>query len=128
MSAVEQDPRSGELRNIPLRWDPVLAGDVGGYAIERATAAEGPFQRIAVLTGRFSIAYRDDGNDLGSKVAARETAGDLGDGNTYYYRVRPFDSFGRLGAQLSAPESGTTAAAPTAPRPATRSAASGCSG
>jgi hypothetical protein len=107
--------RSGELRSIPLRWDPVLAGDVGGYAIERATAAEGPFQRIAVVTSRFEISYRDDGNDLGSKVAARETAGDLGDGNTYYYRVRPFDSFGRLGAQLSAPVAGTTAAAPAAP-------------
>ncbi len=106
---------SGELRSIPLRWDPVLAGDVGGYAIERATSAEGPFQRIAVMVGRFQISYRDDGKDLGSKVQARETAGDLGDGNTYYYRVRPFDSFGRLGAQLSPPQPGTTAPAPAAP-------------
>jgi fibronectin type 3 domain-containing protein len=106
---------SGELRSIPLRWDPVLAGDVGGYAVERATISEGPFQRIAVVMGRFAIAYLDRGQDLGSKVLARETAGDLGDGNTYYYRVRPFDSFGRLGAQVSAPQAGTTAAAPDAP-------------
>ena len=106
---------SGELRSIPLRWDPLLAGDVGGYAVERATAPEGPFQRIAVRSGRFAIAYRDDGNDLGAKVQARETAGDLGDGNTYHYRVRPFDSFGRLGAQVSPPVSGTTAAPPNAP-------------
>lgn len=106
---------SGELRRIPLRWDPVLAGDVGGYAVERSTASDGPFQRIAVLMGRFQISYLDQGKDLGSKVQAQETAGDLGDGNTYYYRVRPFDSFGRLGAQVSAPEAGTTAPAPTAP-------------
>ena len=106
---------SGELRSVPLRWDPVLAGDVGGYAIERATRAEGPFQRIAVVMGRFAISYHDRGADLGSKVRARESAGDLGDGNTYHYRVRPFDSFGHLGAQVSAPQAGTTAAPPAAP-------------
>lgn len=106
---------SGELRSVPLRWDPVLAGDVGGYAVERATAPEGPFQRIAVVMGRFSISYLDRGADLGSKLRARESAGDLGDGNTYHYRVRPFDSFGHLGAQVSAPQPGTTAALPAAP-------------
>jgi len=106
---------SGELRSIPLRWDPVLAGDVGGYAVERATRTEGPFQRIAVVMGRFQTSYEDRGTDLGSKVRARESAGDLGDGNTYYYRVRPFDSFGHLGAQVSPPQVGTTAAPPAAP-------------
>jgi fibronectin type 3 domain-containing protein len=106
---------SGELRSVPLRWDPVLAGDVGGYAIERATREEGPFQRIAVVLGRFSISYHDRGADLASKVRARESAGDLGDGNTYYYRVRPFDSFGHLGAQVSPPQAGTTAKPPAAP-------------
>lgn len=106
---------SGELRSVPLRWDPVLAGDVGGYAVERATRSEGPFQRIAVVMGRFSISYLDRGADLGSKVRARESAGDLGDGNTYHYRVRPFDSFGHLGAQVGAPQAGTTAPPPAAP-------------
>jgi len=106
---------SGELRSVPLRWDPLLSGDVGGYAVERAVASEGPFERIAVRVGRFAISHHDHGDDLGSKVRARESAGDLGDGNTYYYRVRPFDSFGRLGAQVSAPQEGTTAAAPAAP-------------
>jgi len=106
---------SGELRSVPLRWDPVLSGDVGGYAIERSTRGEGPFERIAVVMGRFSISYLDRGADLASKVRARESAGDLGDGNTYHYRVRPFDSFGRLGAQVSAPQPGTTAPPPAAP-------------
>ncbi len=106
---------SGELRSIPLRWDPVLAGDVGGYAVERAIGAEGPFQRIAVVLGRFETATTDRGTDLGAKQNARESAGDLGDGNTYYYRVRPFDSRGHLGAQVSPPQSGTTAARPAAP-------------
>jgi fibronectin type 3 domain-containing protein len=106
---------SGELRSIPLRWDPLLAGDVSGYAVERATAADGPFQRIAIVMGRFQTAYTDRGADLGAKVNARETAGDLGDGNTYFYRVRPFDGRGHLGAQLSPPLSGTTAARPAPP-------------
>ncbi len=106
---------SGELRLIPLRWDPVLAGDVGGYAVERAIGAEGPFQRIAVVMGRFETAYTDRGTDLGAKQNARESAGDLGDGNTYHYRVRPFDSRGHLGAQVSPPQPGTTAPRPAAP-------------
>jgi hypothetical protein len=106
---------SGELRSIPLRWDPLLAGDVDGYAVERGTQAEGPFERIAVVMGRFATAYTDRGADLGAKVNARETAGDLGDGNTYWYRVRPFDSHGHLGAQVSAPLAGTTAARPAPP-------------
>jgi fibronectin type 3 domain-containing protein len=106
---------SGELRAIPLRWDPLLAGDVAGYAVERATQAEGPYERIAVVMERFKTAYTDRGTDLGAKLNARETAGDLGDGNTYWYRVRPFDSRGHLGAQVAAPLSGTTAARPAPP-------------
>ena len=94
---------SGELRMVPLRWDPLLAGDVGGYTIERAIGADAPFQRIATVMGRFQTAFTDRGADLGTKLGARETAGDLGDGNTYYYRVRPFDSRGHLGAQLAPP-------------------------
>lgn len=106
---------SGELRVIPLRWDPVLAGEVAGYAVERATGAEGPFQRIAIVMGRFETAYTDRGIDLGAKQNARESAGDLGDGNTYYYRLRPFDRRGHLGAQVAPPQSGTTSARPAAP-------------
>jgi fibronectin type 3 domain-containing protein len=107
--------QSGELRSVPLRWDPLLAGDVGGYAIERSTASEGPFQRIAVVMGRFQTAYTDRGADLAAKIDARESAGDLGDGNTYYYRVRPFDPRGHLGAQVAPSQSGTTAARPAPP-------------
>jgi uncharacterized protein len=106
---------SGELRTVPLRWDPLLAGDVGGYAVERSTGTDGPFQRIAVVMGRFQTAYTDRGADLSAKLNARESAGDLGDGNTYYYRVRPFDARGHLGAQVSPPQAGTTAARPTPP-------------
>jgi hypothetical protein len=83
--------------------------------VERATAADGPYQRIAIVMGRFQTATTDRGADLGAKLNARETAGDLGDGNTYYYRVRPFDSRGHLGAQVAPPLSGTTAALPAPP-------------
>jgi hypothetical protein len=65
--------------------------------------------------GRFETAFTDRGTDLGSKLNARETAGDLGDGNTYYYRVRPFDARGHLGAQLAPPQPGTTAPPPATP-------------
>ena len=66
---------SGELRSVPLRWDPVLAGDVGGYAVERSTQAEGPFQRIAVVMGRFSISHLDRGTDLAQQGARARDRG-----------------------------------------------------
>jgi len=94
--------RSGELRQIPLGWEPVLSGDVAGYAVERAPQLQGPFQRVGSVMGRFSTVWLDEGHP-----------GDgLGDGASFYYRVRAFDSNGRL-----APAPDASAAASTAPRP-----------
>jgi fibronectin type 3 domain-containing protein len=100
---------SGELRTVPLRWDPVIAGDVGGYVVERAFAAEGPFTRAAVLAGRNTTLWVD-----GSPTAGQATTA-LGDGVTAYYRLRSFDGAGRVTAQASAPVSATTAAPPEPP-------------
>ena len=44
---------AGQLRAIALSWDPVLSGEVSGYVVERALAAEGPFERIGTVGGRF---------------------------------------------------------------------------
>lgn len=101
---------SGELRTVPLRWDPVISGDVGGYVVERALAAEGPFARVAVLAGSNTTLWVDDGPEgPGSRAAA------LGDGVTAFYRVRSFEKSGRIGAEASAVVSAATAAPPEPP-------------
>jgi fibronectin type 3 domain-containing protein len=102
---------SGELRTIPLHWDPVITGNVGGYVVERAFGAEGPFARVAVLPGRNTTLWVDrapEEDDAGKPTA-------LGDGVTGFYRVRSFDAAGHVGAAPSRVVSGTTAAPPEPP-------------
>ncbi len=106
---------SGELRAIPIRWAPRLTGDVAGYVIERASRRGGPFDRIAVLPGRFETTYIDRGDDAAPRQAPAEDRADLGDGASFYYRVRIFDSEGRI-APASAPIRATTAHRPAAPK------------
>jgi fibronectin type 3 domain-containing protein len=93
---------SGELRAVPLQWDPLLTPRVAGYAIERAPAAEGPFLRIGAVAGNPTTAFVD-------------TAPALGDGATFYYRVRPYAPSGELGARASAAVAATTAPPPPPP-------------
>jgi fibronectin type 3 domain-containing protein len=50
---------SGELRKVPLKWDPLLAGDVGGYLVERAPTRAGPFARLAPIAGALATTYID---------------------------------------------------------------------
>jgi fibronectin type 3 domain-containing protein len=50
---------SGELRKVPLKWDPLLAGDVGGYLVERAPTREGRFERLAPIAGALATTYID---------------------------------------------------------------------
>ena len=90
-------------RQISLAWDPVLVGDVAGYAILRGTAsAEGSFHRIGITTSRFGTVFTDQGDKPGS----------LGDGQTYSYRVHPYDRQGRVSRSHAA------LTATTEPRPA----------
>ena len=96
--------QSGEYRLIPLKWDPVLTGDVAGYVVERSPVADGPFLRLALLRGRGTLAHVDRGGD-----------GGLADGATYYYRVRAFDAEGHLARQASQLSVGTTAPLPDPP-------------
>jgi hypothetical protein len=107
--------RSGELRAVPLAWDPLLRGAVGGYAIERATSREGPFARIGALAGYAAIVYVDRGADPALKAEGARPAGDLGDGATYFYRVRSYAPSGALSAHASPVVEATTAPPPAPP-------------
>jgi fibronectin type 3 domain-containing protein len=110
--------RSDELRAIPLKWDPVLAGRVGGYVVERAASRKkADYQRVAILPERFATSFVDRGTDLAPKATprGRSGVGDLGDGTTYFYRVRAFDDAGRISRFASEVVSATTH--PPPPRP-----------
>lgn len=105
---------SGELRAVPLAWDPLLVGDVAGYAVERAGASEGPFERLAVLPGRVQTLYVDRGRP---PQAATDAGGPgLADGATFFYRVRAFDPAGRLSGAPAPVVEATTAPLPDPPR------------
>jgi hypothetical protein len=77
---------SGQDRQIALAWDPVLVGDVAGYAITRARDAAGRYAVVGTTHSRFGNVFVDAG----------EGPGALGDGQTYHYRVHPHDSTGRV--------------------------------
>ena len=51
---------SGELRVVPLQWEPLLTREVGGYVVERAASREGPYERLATVVGAHSTAYIDE--------------------------------------------------------------------
>lgn len=92
---------SGELRSVPLQWDPLLTPRVAGYALERAASEAGPFVRIGAVADNATTAYVDAG-------ASR-------DGATLFYRVRAFGPTGALGARASTVVSATTASPPAPP-------------
>lgn len=96
---------SGEYRMIPLKWDPMLHGNAGGYLLERAAERDGAFSRIAEIWGRGSISHVDRGSDDAP----------LGDGETRFYRLRAFAPDGRLSAQASRVVVGSTAPPPDPP-------------
>ncbi len=96
---------STEDRAIGLAWDPVLVGDVAGYAVLRAGRSEAPFALVGQTASRFGTVYLDSG----------EGDEQLGDGATYRYHVHPFDREGRV-SRSHAHISATTESKPDAPR------------
>jgi fibronectin type 3 domain-containing protein len=93
-------------RQIALAWDPVLVGDVAGYTILRAKGkSEEPFARVGITRSRFGTVFSDAGS----------SAGALGDGQTYTYRVHPYDKQGRISPRYAA-LSATTDARPRVPK------------
>ncbi len=106
---------SGSLREIPVRWDPILAGRVGGYVVERALQEGGPFERVAVLGDRLDTVLIDRGFDLGRKTGTPGGDPGLGDGSTYFYRVGTFDPEGHVSQARSPVVAGSTAPVPAKP-------------
>jgi len=98
--------RSGVLRQIPLSWEPLLGGDVAGYAVERSKQLEGPFQRVGAVVGRFQTVWQDEGH----------AADGLEDDTRFFYRVRAYDSKGHLAAPADSVASASTAPRPPAPQ------------
>lgn len=96
---------SGEYRMIPLKWDPLLHGNVGGYLLERSPQREAAFSRLAEVRGRGAISYVDRGTEQEP----------LADGVTRFYRLRAFAPDGRLSGKTSPIVVGTTAPLPDPP-------------
>jgi hypothetical protein len=96
---------SGEYRRIPLQWDPLLRGEVGGYRIERSGSRDGPFRPLAEIWGRGMTARVDGAGEA-----------PLGDAVTRYYRIRAFTPEGRLSERVSEVVVGTTAPLPDPPQ------------
>ena len=73
-------------RQIGLSWDPVLVGDVAGYAVLRSRESSTGFDLIGRTMSRFQTVYVDAGS--GPEL--------LGDEQTYHYRVHPYDTQGEV--------------------------------
>jgi fibronectin type 3 domain-containing protein len=93
---------STEDRAVSMAWNPVLVGDVAGYAVLRATEAAGPFELVGQTESRFGTIFEDAG----------EAEQRLGDGKTYHYRIHPRDPEGRI-SRSHAYVSATTDPSPT---------------
>ena len=89
---------------VALQWEPVLRSEVAGYAVERASTPDAPFERVALLRGRGTSSYVDGGGEV-----------PLGDGVVAYYRLRPFTSDGHLALEASPIVVGGTAPLPPSP-------------
>ena len=96
---------SGQYREIPLRWDPVLIPGVTGYVVEGAVSPAGPFRMRATLRDRGVLVWVDRG----------EPAEPLGDGAERFYRVRAFAHDGRLSSTASPVVTATSAPLPAPP-------------
>lgn len=123
---------SGELRRVALHWEPVLAREVAGYLVERAsvtsdgktetkpeakpgtpsaTSESHDFEAVARITDRFQVQFLDDG----SQTLSKKKRTGLSDGTTYLYRVRCVDQNGRPASSASRVVTASTAPVPSAP-------------
>ncbi len=113
---------SGELRTVPLKWEPVLVGDVGGYWVERASERDGSFEPLARVTGQLATTYLDRETIPPDPPMSAEPEGDsirgeaepVFDGITWFYRVRAYSPDGQFSSPASSPAVATTALRPGA--------------
>jgi fibronectin type 3 domain-containing protein len=114
---------SGELRMVPLTWEPLFFGDVGGYVVERASERDGRFEQLARISERLTTTYLDretvPADPLvsaapGSEPIHGESVA-IEDGITWFYRVRAYSSGGNLASRASPSAVATTAPPADAP-------------
>ncbi len=103
---------SGEPRQVPLWWQPVLRGAVTGYRVyrrgpDRSAAEPAPFIQVGRVRGAATTSFVDRGGAPGGKP------GRLADGRSYTYVVAAEgpDSVGKW----SDPATATTAPPPAPP-------------
>ena len=96
---------SGQYREIPLRWDPVLIPGVAGYVVESSLAESGPFLVRATLRDRGVLAWVDRG----------ESTEPLEDGAVRFYRLRAFALDGRVSSTASPVVTASSAPLPAPP-------------
>ncbi len=114
---------SGELRMVPLKWEPLLMGDIGGYWVERASERDGDFEQLARVPGRLTTTYLDRETVPADPAVSAAPNGEpiLGessprrDGITWFYRIRAYSSDGTAGSRTSSLGVATTAPPPEAP-------------
>jgi len=104
-------PESGQLRTVPMKWEPRLTSDVAGYVIERGPARKGPFRRLDRVEGRLTMFYVDRGD----ATASDSDAPVLDDGATFFYRIRSYTPKGRVSVAASVIHPATTAQPPEPP-------------
>jgi fibronectin type 3 domain-containing protein len=102
---------SGEPREVPLRWQPVVVGGVAFYRVLRRDAGGGHEPGPYVEVGRTADATTATYLDRGGAPAGRP--GRLGDGRTYEYVVTAVAADGS--EARSEPASATTAPPPAPP-------------
>ena len=74
---------SSGLRHIQLFWEPSQDPTVKEYVIYRGSNKEGPFAKIAIVSGREQQTYVDKGQPTGYS-----RYGILEDNRTYFYTIR----------------------------------------
>ena len=65
--------------SVEVLWYPVRQDDVAGYGVYRSDDLDGPYERIATVTGVENTSYTDN---------------DVTNGETYFYAVDAFDAAG----------------------------------
>jgi fibronectin type 3 domain-containing protein len=101
---------SGQLRAIPLHWEPRLTSGVAGYVIERAPTRDADWGRLDHVEGHLTTLYVDRGD----ATASDSDAPVLDDGATFFYRVSSYTPKGLVSAPSEIVVA-TTAQPPEAP-------------
>lgn len=78
--------QSGEVRCIPVSWEPAVEESVTAYELQRGES-EDEMERLEVVKGRMNTAYLD----------GKKNPGRLGDAQRFYYKIRAVNRVGAAG-------------------------------